>query len=51
MSYWGADSETGRLLDVLIGPIDNLIRILPTNSMNKKLIAEGVELDIPASRK
>ena len=50
MNYWGADSETGRLLDVLIGPIDNLTRILPTNSMNRKLIAEGVELDIPASR-
>jgi N-dimethylarginine dimethylaminohydrolase len=50
LKYWGADSETGALKDVLIGPIANLTRILPTNSMNKKLIAAGVELDIPASR-
>lgn len=50
LHYWGADSETGVLRDVLVGPIDNLKSILPTNSMNRKLIAEGIELDVATSR-
>jgi N-dimethylarginine dimethylaminohydrolase len=47
---WGVDSETGILRDVLVGPVDNLTRILPTNSMNRKLIAAGVELDVATAR-
>lgn len=50
LNYWGADSETGRLQDVLIGPIDNFTSILPTNSMNKKKIREGVTLDVEGAR-
>jgi N-dimethylarginine dimethylaminohydrolase len=50
LERWGADSETGVLQDVLVGPIDHLTRILPTNSMNRKLIAAGVELDRERSR-
>ena len=47
---WGVDSETGVLRDVLVGPIDHLTRILPTNSMNRKQIADGVQLDVAAVR-
>jgi len=50
LSNWGVDSETGVLRDVLVGPVDNLIRILPTNSMNRKLIAEGIQLDVDKAR-
>jgi N-dimethylarginine dimethylaminohydrolase len=50
LSNWGVDSETGVLRDVLVGPVDNLIRILPTNSMNRKLIAEGIQLDVDRAR-
>jgi N-dimethylarginine dimethylaminohydrolase len=49
LTRWGVDSESGVLRDVLVGPIDNLTRILPTNSMNRKLIAEGVKLDVEAA--
>jgi N-dimethylarginine dimethylaminohydrolase len=47
---WGVSSETGVLRDVLVGPVDNLKRILPTNSMNRKLIAKGIELDVERAR-
>lgn len=50
LAHWGVNSETGILRDVLVGPIDHLTKILPTNSMNRRLIAQGVELDIAASR-
>jgi N-dimethylarginine dimethylaminohydrolase len=50
LSDWGVNSETGRLRDVLVGPIDNLTRILPTNSMNRKRIAAGETLDVAAAR-
>ncbi|SHE87113.1 N-Dimethylarginine dimethylaminohydrolase [Microbulbifer donghaiensis] len=50
LNYWGADSETGTLRDVLVGPVDNLTRILPTNSMNRKLINAGIQLDVPLAR-
>lgn len=50
LTRWGVDSETGVLRDVLVGPVDNLTQILPTNSMNRKLIAEGVKLDVEAAR-
>ncbi len=50
LSRWGVSSETGVLRDVLVGPIDNLNRILPTNSMNRKLIAQGIELDVAGAR-
>lgn len=46
LNYWGVDSETAKLEDVLLGPIDNLKEILPTNSMNKKLLREGRKLDV-----
>lgn len=50
LSFWGADSETGLLHDVLVGPIDHFTSILPTNSMNKKMIREGVTLDVKGAR-
>jgi len=50
LNYWGVDSESGKLLDVLVGPIDYCTAILPTNSMNKKMIREGVKLDVEGAR-
>ena len=50
LSNWGVDSETGVLREVLLGPVDNLTRILPTNSMNRKLIADGIQLDVDKAR-
>ncbi len=50
LQHWGVDSETGTLRDVLVGPIDNLTRILPTNSMNRKRIAAGETLDVEGTR-
>jgi N-dimethylarginine dimethylaminohydrolase len=50
LARWGVSSETGVLRDVLVGPVDNLKRILPTNSMNRKLIANGIELDVERAR-
>lgn len=47
LARWGVDSETGTLRDVLVGPIDHLTRILPLNSMNRKALAEGIQLDRP----
>jgi len=49
-SYWGVDSETGYLRDVLIGPIDHFKEILPTNAMNRKMLREGVRLDVVAAQ-
>ena len=51
LNYWGVDSETGKLLDVLVGPIDNFKAILPTNSMNKKMIRDGIRLDVEGGPK
>lgn len=50
LQHWGADSETGRLHDVLIGPIDHFTEILPTNSMNRKMIRDGITLDVEGAR-
>ena len=50
-SYWGADSEYGLLRDMLIGPVDNFKRILPTNSVNRKQIRDGVTLDVEGARR
>lgn len=50
LTSWGVSSETGILRDVLVGPVDNLQRILPTNSMNRKLIASGLQLDVERVR-
>jgi len=50
LEYWGVDSETGTLKDVLVGPVDHLLEILPTNSMNKKLLREGRVLDVVKAR-
>jgi N-dimethylarginine dimethylaminohydrolase len=48
--HWGVDSETGVLRDVLVGPIDHFTEILPTNSMNRKMLRDGVTLDVVAAR-
>lgn len=45
LSYWGIDSETTRLQEVLIGPVDHFKNILPTNSINRKMLREGIKLD------
>jgi N-dimethylarginine dimethylaminohydrolase len=50
LTQWGADSETGVLRDVLIGPVDHFKNILPTNSVNRKMIREGVTLDVEGAR-
>ena len=50
LSRWGVDSETGVLRDVLVGPIEHVTRILPTNSMNRKRLAAGETLDVEALR-
>ena len=50
LQRWGVHSETGVLRDVLVGPIDNLKRILPTNSMNRKRLAAGETLDVETAR-
>ena len=50
LEYWGVDSETGTLRDVLIGPIDHFTEILPTNSMNRKMMRDGVKLDVEGAR-
>jgi hypothetical protein len=49
-AHWGVDSETGILRDVLIGPIDHFTEILPTNAMNRKMLRDGVTLDVDAAR-
>lgn len=41
---WGADSETGRLRDVLLGPPDNF-RWLPTSVISKATLASGAKFD------
>lgn len=50
LDQWGADSETGTLRDVLIGPVENFKNILPTNSVNRKMIREGVSLDVEGAK-
>jgi N-dimethylarginine dimethylaminohydrolase len=50
LSDWGVDSETGILRDVLVGPIDHFTRILPTNSINRRKLREGFELDVEKAR-
>jgi N-dimethylarginine dimethylaminohydrolase len=47
---WGVDSETGVLRDVLVGPIDNFKAILPTNSMNRAKVRDGITLDVEGAR-
>jgi N-dimethylarginine dimethylaminohydrolase len=49
LSKWGVDSETGTLRDVLVGPIDHFTRILPTNSINRRKLREGFQLDREAA--
>jgi N-dimethylarginine dimethylaminohydrolase len=41
---WGADSEYGRLRDVLLGPPDNF-RWLPTSAISKATLASGAKFD------
>ena len=50
LTRWGVDSETGKLRDVLVGPIDNFKEILPTNSMNRAKIRDGITLDVDGAR-
>ncbi|MGI9287751.1 MAG: dimethylarginine dimethylaminohydrolase family protein [Pseudomonadales bacterium] len=50
LTRWGTDSETGVLRDVLVGPIDNFNAILPTNSINRRKIREGIYLDVERAR-
>lgn len=49
-SHWGVNSETGRLQDVLVGPVDHFKEILPTNAMNRKMIRDGVTLDVVGAK-
>lgn len=44
MSDWGADSETGLLHDVLLGPPDNF-RWLPTSAISKATLDSGARFD------
>ncbi len=44
MTAWGADSETGRLLDVLLGPAENF-RWLPTSAISKATLESGAVFD------
>ena len=41
---WGADSEYGRLRDVLLGPPDNF-RWMPTSAISKATLASGAVFD------
>jgi len=50
LSDWGADSETGVLREVLIGPVEHFKNIMPTNSVNRKMIREGITLDVEGAR-
>jgi N-dimethylarginine dimethylaminohydrolase len=49
MSDWGADSEYGRLHDVLLGPPDNF-RWLPTSAISKATLESGAAFDPKAAR-
>ena len=44
MSEWGADSETGLLQDVLLGPPENF-RWLPTSAISKATLQSGEKFD------
>ncbi|MEM7239834.1 MAG: arginine deiminase family protein [Pseudomonadota bacterium] len=44
LNYWGANSDYGRLRDVLLGPVENY-RWLKTSSLSKKTLRRGVEFD------
>jgi N-dimethylarginine dimethylaminohydrolase len=44
MSEWGADSETGVLKDVLLGPPDNF-KWLPTSAISKATLESGANFD------
>ena len=46
---WGADSETGRLTDVLICPPDNF-RWLPTSAISRETLDSGRRFDPEAAR-
>jgi N-dimethylarginine dimethylaminohydrolase len=50
LADWGVDSETGVLRDVLVGPVDNFSAILPTNSINRAKIRDGITLDVEGAR-
>jgi len=50
LERWGVDSETGTLRDVLVGPVDNFKAILPTNSINRARIRDGIKLDVTGAR-
>lgn len=41
---WGVDSETGRLLDVLVGPPDNF-RWMPTSAISRATLEAGHRFD------
>jgi N-dimethylarginine dimethylaminohydrolase len=44
MPEWGADSETGQLHDVLLGPPDNF-KWLPTSAISKATLESGAKFD------
>jgi N-dimethylarginine dimethylaminohydrolase len=46
---WGVDSETGRLLDVLLCPPDNF-RWLPTSAISRATLEGGQRFDAAAAR-
>ena len=46
---WGADSEYGRLRDVLLGPPDNF-RWLPTSAISKATLESGGVFDPELAR-
>ena len=46
---WGADSEYGRLRDVLLGPPDNF-RWLPTSAISKATLESGASFDPELAR-
>ena len=50
LKSWGVDSETGVLRDVLVGPVDHFTKILPTNSINRQMIRDGITLDVAGAR-
>ncbi|MEM0921883.1 MAG: arginine deiminase family protein [Pseudomonadota bacterium] len=44
LNHWGANSDYGRLRDVLLGPVENY-RWLKTSSLSKKTLRRGVIFD------
>ncbi|MEL6478792.1 MAG: arginine deiminase family protein [Pseudomonadota bacterium] len=49
LNYWGANSDYGRLRDVLLGPVENY-RWLKTSSLSKKTLRRGIAYDPAVAR-